>query len=94
VLKVNTLTFSLLLIQMANSMLNNIYLKYPFKILLNIEILYNFLINSRSRITLKSHFFKIEFKLSNRLLALLKRLLTLKPTFYKGLNFKIHFKML
>jgi hypothetical protein len=75
-------------------MLNNIYLKYPFKILLNIKILYNLLINSRSCITLGFHFFKIEFKLNNRLLTLLKRLLTLKPTFYKGLNFKIHFKIL
>jgi hypothetical protein len=79
---------------MANGILNNIYFKYPFKILLNIEILCNLLINFKSRITLKSHFLKIEFKLSNKLLTLLKRLLTLKLTFYKGLNFKIHFKML
>jgi hypothetical protein len=75
-------------------MLNNIYLKHLFKILLNIEISYNLLIDFRSRITLKSHLFKIESKLSNRLPALLKRLLTLKPTLYKGLNFEIHFKML
>jgi hypothetical protein len=75
-------------------MLNNIYLKYPFKILLNIKILYNLLINFKSCITLKSHLFKIEFKPSNKLLALSKRLLILKPTLYKGLNFKIHFKML
>jgi hypothetical protein len=93
-LKANTLAFSLLLIQMVDSMLNDIYLEYPFKILLNIKILYNLLINFRSCITLKSHLLKIEFKLSNRLLALSKRLLTLKPTLYKGLNFKIHFKML
>jgi hypothetical protein len=75
-------------------MLNNIYLKYLFKILLNIKILYNLLIDFKSCITLKSHLFKIEFKLSNKLPTLLKRLLTLKLTFYKGLNFKIHFKML
>jgi hypothetical protein len=93
-LKANTLAFSSLLIQIVNGMLNNIYFKYPFKILLNIEILYNLLINSRSCITLKSHFLKIEFKLNNKLLALSKRLLTLKPTLYKGLNSKIHFKML
>jgi hypothetical protein len=60
-------------------MLNNIYLKHPFKILLNIKILYNLL---------------IDFKPSNKLPTLLKRLLILKPTFYKRLNFKIHFKML
>jgi hypothetical protein len=75
-------------------MLNDIYLEYPFKILFNIEISYNLLIDSRSRITLKSHLFKIESKPSNKLLALSKRLLILKPTLYKGLNFKIHFKML
>jgi hypothetical protein len=75
-------------------MLNNIYLKHPFKILLNIKILYNLLIDFKSYITLKSHLFKIEFKPSNKLPTLLKRLLILKPTFYKRLNFKIHFKML
>jgi hypothetical protein len=75
-------------------MLNNIYLKHLFKILLNIEISYNLLIDFRSRITLRSHLLKIESKPSNKLPALSKRLLTLKPTLYKGLNFKIHFKML
>jgi hypothetical protein len=75
-------------------MLNNIYLKYPFKILLDIKILYNLLIDFKSCITLKSHLLKIKFKLNNKLLTLLKRLLTLKLTLYKGLNFKIHFKML
>jgi hypothetical protein len=79
---------------MANSILNDIYLEYPFEILLDIEISYNLLINSRSCIILGFHFLKIEFKLSNRLLTLSKRLLILKPTLYKGLNFKIHFKML
>jgi hypothetical protein len=93
-LKVNTLAFSLLLIQIVNGILNNIYLKHPFKILLNIKISYNLLIDSGSYITLKSHFLKIKFKLNNRLFTLSKRLLTLKPTLYKRLNFKIHFKML